>query len=64
MQLRDGEITLSQLINRIEAHKNNAPLLLCLDDIRDELIPEAFEKPDKYIQSAMKDAALDKNLTK
>ena len=63
MKLRDGEITLSQLINKIEYQKDGK-FHECLDDLRPILDPAIFIKPDKNMVAAFNDVMLEQKLWK
>jgi hypothetical protein len=54
MKLRDGEITLSQLINRLQSQKTGKHRL-CLDDLKPILDPEVFTKPEKDMLAAFRE---------
>jgi hypothetical protein len=63
MKLRDGEITLSQLINRLQSQKTGKHRL-CLDDLKPILDPEVFTKPEKDMLAAFRETMVERKLWK
>ena len=59
LKFRSGQLSLGQVINRIDAKKTGR-MTLCLDDIKDQIDPDLLKKNCKYAEFAYREEEAEK----